>query len=164
MTVARAVWVFALDEGDAIGVPDDLAAALGVAGLDADFVEQFRADTLSEYGFSTYLTDANGMDADQVARDAAMLDALTGPVVLVFSTALPPGAVPQPRPPLRLIGQYQETIALRLPEPLAARSAQGTLDSAPRKQPSEAAMMGRVAMVALLVIFALTAVVVWVAS
>lgn len=165
MTVARAVWVYSLEGMDSIDVPDALAAALGLGWLDEDFVEQFNVDMLSDYGLSTYLTDANGMDADQVAADAAMLDALSGPLVLVFSSALQPGETPAPRPPLRLIGHYTETITLRLPEPLAAATAKGTLDGPPaRKTPSDAAMMGRVAMVALLVIFALTGVVIWVAS
>jgi hypothetical protein len=164
MTALRSVWVFALEGADEIGVPDALAAALGVPVLDPDFVEQFRADTLSDYGFSTYLTDANGMDTDQVAADATLLDALTGPVVLVFSAALPAGVTPTAQPPLRLIGHYHETETLRLPEPLVAQTAAGTLNGPPAKAPSEAAIMGRVAMVALLVIFALTALVVWVAS
>ncbi len=170
MTEARAVWVFARDEAEGAAPVDalpatDLASALGVTALDMDFVEQFRADTLSDYGFSAYLTEANGMDADQVAPDAAVLDALTGPVVLVFTAAMPANVVPVAQPPLRLIGRYHETETLRLPEPLMAAAAQGTLDGPARKgPPSEAAMMGRVAMVALLVIFALTALVVWVAS
>lgn len=170
MTAVRAVWVFALDglddgdEAPALSMAA-LAAALSVPALDGDFVEQFRTETLVDYGFARYLTDANGMDADQVARDAATLDAVTGPVVLVFAAALPPNAVPDPRPPLRLIGQYSETVTLRLPETLAAQSAQGTLaGGALRKAPSDAAIMGRVATVALLVIFALTGLVIWMAS
>jgi hypothetical protein len=164
MTAMRAVWVFALDGSDEIEVPDALAAALGVAELDEDFVEQFRVDILLDYGFATYMTDAMGMDADQIAPDAALLNALTGTVVLVVNTALPAGVTPDPRPPLRLIGYYEETVKLRVPEPLVAQSAQGTLDGAPVKRTSDAAMMGRVATVALLVIFALTALVIWVAS
>lgn len=173
----RRLWVFAIDLppdsvnafATADGSDEDHTAwplrdALGVRHLDADFIEVFDAATLADYGFARYLTEAQGMDAGSVAPDAAQLDALRGWVAILDAQALSNDETPAPQPPLHLIGTYVETRALTLPEPLVAQSAEGTLNGPPAKRPSDAAIMGRVAMVALLVIFALTALMVWVAS
>ncbi len=81
--------------------------ALGIDHLDHDFIELFNVSTLDEYGFTKYLTDANGISDDALEADQAKLDALDGMIVLVFSSALGSDASRfTPREPLEFIGRY----------------------------------------------------------
>ncbi|RFP90194.1 hypothetical protein DZK27_03490 [Rhodobacteraceae bacterium 63075] len=104
----RAVWVFSSEDAE---MPADRAAPLlGVSALDPDHVEAFEAEALGELGIAEFLTGANGMDKASVAPDAGKLDALRGPVLLVFSAALPGGETTlTPQPPLELVGRYVES-------------------------------------------------------
>lgn len=177
----RCVWVLAVDlpeeaikvfaeesEADRSGISWPLQDALGAGLLDRTYVEVFKVDTLDDYGLARYLTEANGMDEAGVAPDAARLDAIEGHVVMVFSDALGDGVVRlAPRPPLRLIGRYAESLdfAVRTaPASDAARKSAEAPEPEPRTGPSNAAMGGRVAMVALLVLFALVGLMIWVAE
>ncbi|NBD28739.1 MAG: hypothetical protein GVY31_01705 [Alphaproteobacteria bacterium] len=174
----RAVWVFELDlaETDLPGFRGDAAPrgpdrlspleqAVGAGPLESSHVELFMADTLSEYGLAKYLTEANGMDAASVAPDAERLDALSGPVLLVFSGALGAGIDRlDPEPPLRLVGRYAETMNFTLRPPLRAETAHATTAEAPARRPSDAAVSGRIAGLALLVLFLLVAVMIWVGA
>jgi len=178
----RAVWVFAIDlpEGELDAFRQEshteggdvlwpLRDALGVTRLDHGQVEVFDIATIRDYGLARYLTEANGMDAASVAPDAARLDALTGAVALVFSAALPEDVARlDPRPPLRLIGRYAERLDFTprtAPASATARSGQALPADPPEpKRPSDGAMMGRVALGALLVLFALVALMIWIAG
>jgi hypothetical protein len=148
---ARCVWVFAIDlpadqaEAFAAG---PLATALGVT-VDAGQTEYVDADTFTEYGFSRYLIEGQGVDEASLTADAASLDALRGPVLLVFRPGLGQGRL-APHPPLRVIGRYDE-----VPSPLRTGLApydaeHDTLQVPQKKRPSEAAMSGRVATVVLI--------------
>lgn len=171
----RQVWVFGVDlpEPEAkalLEYPDEdsrspLEEALGVTKLDEDFIEIFEAKSLASYGFAHYLTEANGMSEESVAPDAARLDALEGTVLLVFSQALREGATMEPRAPLRFIGTYREALQVRVPEPMPTESAKGVLEGSQVKpRPSDAAILGRVATVALIFLFALVVLMVWIAG
>ena len=177
----RTVWVFALDvpskqaaeafmprtpmmTADGKGRMDwPVRDSLGVHPLDPNGLELTDLKKLREYGFARYLADANGMPEDKVMPDAAMLDALEGFALLVFSSALT-GSDAQlaPKAPLRHIATYRERDPAPDMAPLPSEAAKGA--PLPNKKPSDAAMSGRFAMLALLVLFALTGLMIWVAG
>lgn len=173
----RTVWVFSLD------LPEDAAAdfadppagvpvgetpaarALGLDRVDHDQIDVVRTSDIAGFGLSRYLIEAHGMDADSVAPDRERLDAAQGTVLLVFAQALPSSASRiDPRPPLRLLGRYTESLDFKLrPAPKSAAAA-GPVAPNGRTGASEAAISGRVASLALLVLFLLVGIMVWVAA
>lgn len=152
-------------EADPDDPPWPLREALGVEHLDSDFIELFDLRDLDELGLPGYMVEGLGISEEDVAPHRAQLEAIKGPVLFVFSRALGGFETTiQPKPPLRWVGTFVEDRPPVTFEPLASEAAQGDVAPETKPRPSDAAMSGRVAMVALLVIFALTAVVVWVAS
>lgn len=145
--------------------PTPIAAALGVSDLNTDFVEVFPLSDVAEIGLDGYLEDGNGIDPQQLDPDRRKLAALEGWVLLVYSGAFGgTGARLRPAPELTLVGTYSEPgIDWSDKTRLTTTSAEGTAAPA-RTKPSDAAMSGRVAMIALLVLFLLTALVVWIAA
>ncbi|WP_368186247.1 hypothetical protein [Aestuariibius sp. HNIBRBA575] len=173
----RAVWVFAIDLPDTAiaafqaetysdhGELRDwpLCDALGLDWLDHDFIEVFEAQTMQEYGFARYLTEANGLDEDAVGADADQLNALTGHVLLVFSDAVRSKTL-SPKPPLRLIGHYPDANPIAPMDKLYAKSAQGNLSKPAKKVKSDAAIGGKIALYAMIVMFAIVGMMIWVAG
>jgi hypothetical protein len=162
----RSVWVFTIDlpekEAGAFAA-GPLAPSLGVDHVDLAETEYLDADTFTEYGFSRYLVEGQGVAEDSILADCAKLDALRGPVLLVFRPALGQGRL-SPRAPLRLVGRYDEVpspsrIGLPDYDPVADSIAVPV-----RKRPSDAAMSGRVAMVVLLLLALFVTLFVWGAS
>lgn len=176
-TVERGlVRVFALsmsqDEAQALrdntpedGAPAPQAAALGLDTINADYIEVFPVSDLSEIGLTGYLVEGNGIDPDSLRGDRAKLDALDGWVMCVYSAAFGGRAVTlRPAPELTLIGTYAEPgVDWSDQQKLQSDAARGTT-AAPKKAPSDAAMSGRIAMGALLVLVLLTALMIWVAA
>ena len=153
---------WAADENDP---PWPLRDALGLDYLDADFIELFDVRDLDELGLSGYMIEGLGIAEKDVTSHIAQLEAISGKVLFVFSSALGGFETTiRPKAPLRWVGTFLEERAPVSFEPLASDAAQGDVATSTKAPPSDAAMSGRVAMVALLVIFALTAVVIWVAS
>jgi hypothetical protein len=139
-----------------------LAGMLGVASVDAEQVETFDLDDVGRLGIAGYLTEAYGLPEAVLAPDVERLAALTGPVMILRSGAFGGRAVRlQPRPVLAFVGAWPEDPPppVRF-EPLPANGAEGTVTAKPRM--SDARMGGMVAMGALAVMFALTAVVIWI--
>lgn len=170
-TEAGLVRVFAIDlPPDGIAGftdPDspDIATirdALGAVVLSPDHVDLVRLADLGALGLDGYLTEGLGVAADEIAPDRARLRALTGYVLVLPSRAFAGTAqVLTPRAPLRWIGTYAEPQAQSDFTPLRSEGAKG----APLKRgPSDAAISGRVAAVALLVLFLLVAIMVWIAA
>lgn len=157
------VRLFAVDVPPAELDAFDAASALGVEMLDPEQVEVFALADLKGVGLSGYMREGLGIAADEI--DAARLDAFEGVVMVLRSAALGGTEVTlTPQATLRWIGTYREETAPVTFEPLPGASARGAATTeAPAKRPSDAAMSGRVASIALLVIFALTAIVVWIA-
>lgn len=141
-----------------------LKDALGADVLDADHVDLFQVEDLEGVGLVGYLQDGMGVAAADLDDHRAALDRVSGTVLVLGSRAF--GGVSQvlhPRAPLHLVATFNEDRAPVSFEPLPDESARP--GSKPKKAPpSDAAMSGRVAMIALLVIFVLTGVVIWVAA
>ena len=171
----RYVWVFAVDlpENDlrAFGHEDHtdddkvhwpLGDALGLSPYpDQDFVELFDLDTIQDFGFSRYLSEANGMD---IGEDAAKLDALRGGVALVFSQALKGGQTRfAPKAPLSFIGRYALPVDLPTHEKLTSTSAEGLL---PQGKPvkSDARIGGMVATFVLIFLALFVTLFVWISG
>jgi hypothetical protein len=139
------------------------ARLLGVA-VDVAQVEVFHSDDVEAIGLAAYLTEGNAVSQAQIAADAGMLDAYRGYVLTIRSQAFGgQAAVLHPDPKLRLMGTYAETVPPVRFDPLPTSSATGVLGGG--KPPmSDARMGGMVATVALIVMFALTAFVIWFAG
>lgn len=142
-----------------------IEAALGAIGVNADFVEIFPLKDVAEIGLAAYLEEGNGIEPAQLDPDRQKLAALEGWVMLVYSAAFEGrGATLRPAPDLTLVGTYSEPGADWSDRTrLTSAAAEGTAAPA-RKELSKAAISGRVAAIVLLVLFVLTAVVVWIAA
>lgn len=113
-----------------------LRDSLGATHLDQDHIECFDLADLEELGLAGYMTEGLGIAADDIALDSARLGNLSGPVLIVFSTAF--GGIAQtltPRAPLRWIGTYREDSAPVTFAPLPDASARGSMAPA-RSAPS----------------------------
>ena len=141
-----------------------LRDALGAEVLDPGHVDLVQIEDLEGYGLMGYLTDGMGIKPGDIHDHAQVLGALKGTVLIVRSSAFAGQAQSlEVRAPIRLVATFREDVPPVTVEKLPGGGAEGTVP--PRKSPpSDAAMSGRIATVALLVIFALTALVVWVAS
>ncbi|MFK7878097.1 MAG: hypothetical protein AB8B71_20395 [Paracoccaceae bacterium] len=138
---------------------------LGLSAWDTKYVEVFPLSDLEDLGLIGYLETGCGVDPADLKPDRQKLMHLTGWVLLVYSAAFSGQAVKlAPNSGLALIGTYGEPEAdWADAQVLSSEAAQ--ISTAPvRKKPSDAAMSGRIATMALLVLFALTALMVWVAS
>lgn len=130
-----------------------LKDALGATDLDADCVDVFDVATLEQIGLSGYLVAGNGIAEADVAPYEDMLNSLQGHVAIVLSAAFGgfEGTL-NPTPPLRYIAAFREEGApvtfKPLPDDGAKRVEEAELT---KKTPSDAAMSGRVATIALLV-------------
>lgn len=148
-------------------LPETPAAAilLGWPGLDTRQTELFAISDLTGLGLTGYLREGLGLSDDQIAPDKARLSALEGYVLIVLSRAFGGQSLDLDLPQeLTLIGTYREPSAPVRFEPLPGA---GTGDSPPataRKPVSNAAMSGRIATAALVLLFVLTALVVWMAG
>lgn len=147
------------------GAPGPIEAALGASGLDTEFVDVFPVSDVSEIGLNRYLEEGHGIAPAQLDPDRKKLAALDGWVLLVHSSAFGgTGATLNPAPELTLIGTYAEP-GVDWSEQTRLTSAASRETAAPARKPrSEAAMSGRVALVALLVMFVLTGIVIWIAA
>lgn len=139
-----------------------LRDALGADRLRTDFVDLVRVADLGEMPLSQYLREAHGVTDESLAGLRDRVDALEG-----FVIALPAQAFDgttqtlEVRAPLRWIGTFGEERAEPAGKPLRSEAARGTTQ---RGKPSDAAMSGRVAAIALLVLFVLVGIMVWIAA
>ena len=161
----RTIWVFTVDlteadletfQTEARSPHGELSTwplrdALGIAHLNQQHFELFSAHTMKEYGLARYLTEANGMDDTSVAPDASKLDALDGSLLLLFESAIPTDIHRlAPTAPLHLIGRYTEARDYSLRQPPKSTAAHVTSSAKVKKRPSDAAMSGRIATIALI--------------
>lgn len=125
---------------------------LGAAHLEEEFVKIFPMEDLEGLGMAGYLIEGNGVAEADVAPYRELLDGLEGTVAVVFSAAFGGTAqVLSPAHPLRYIAAFSEEAPdirfKTLPNPDPERAPQ---DTAHKKRPSDAAMSGRIATFALL--------------
>jgi hypothetical protein len=88
-----------------------LPRALGVAALDPGAVQVVRVRELGEIGLSGLLEAGHGVDEAQLEGRRETLDAETGLVAVIRSTAFAGPAELRPAPPLRLLGVFAEPSA-----------------------------------------------------
>lgn len=143
----------------------DVAAALGATSLEVEQVELFDIADLQGLGLAGFLEEGHGIPPEQLTDMAPQLDGLKGVVLIVPSRAF--GDRKQtltPTAPLRLLGTFFEDRPPVSFETLPSGGAQGNVNTETKPGPSNAAMSGRVAMIALLVLAALVAVMIWIAG
>lgn len=145
-----------------------LRDALGAQHLEPDRAEVLNVADLTGVGLAGYLEEGMGVPPDQIAPLRARLNALSGAVLVLPSRAF--GGTEQvlaPRAPLHLVATFTEGRDPVTFDPLpdeSARTPPEPLAPVTRKPPSDAAMSGRVATIALLVLAILVAVMVWIAA
>ncbi len=143
----------------------DVAAALGAENLNMDQVELFDLADLQGLGLSAYLHEGHGIPTEQLSDMAGQLSALKGVVLIVPSRAFDgQKQTLAPTAPLRLTGTFFEEQPPVIFEKLPSEAAQGNVNTDTKPKPSNAAISGRVAMIALLVLALLVAVMIWIAG
>jgi len=135
-----------------------LRALLGAAHIDPTHVDLFDTNDLGGLPLSAYLTDGMGIAEETLTDEAARLDAVAGPVVLVRSSAFGGTAQTlQAAHPLIWIGTYPEA---RAPAPLEGPSADSARGSVERQTaPVLLTRKGRGLLTLLVAALALTALV-----
>ena len=147
-----------------------LERVLGCEDMNHAHVEVFAVADLGDMALTDYLIEGAGVLPATLEVDRTKLASLDGWVLVVYSSAFDGHAQEaSPSPQLTLIGTYAQDqtdwgpqIDLRTPSALPVTSDQDNV--APTKRPSDAAMSGRIAMVALLVAFAVAGLMLWVGS
>lgn len=158
-----------------VALPDQKAEALTVADigraltlneadsdLDPEYVDIFPVNALDDYGLKGYLIEGLGIREGALAPYDSKIQRAEGYIVVVLSKAFrnkPLGL--KNGHPLRLIGAFSERKAESIDVDLTTPSAEKSAPK-PKKQKSEAAQSGMVATVALLVMFAFVALIVWI--
>lgn len=146
------VRVFHFDPPNDDGPIFQFQAAIGVSGLSADHVQHVVLAELGDMPLRSFLSVAYEIDAS-VLDKATELDDLTGHIFIVRSSAFLDRPVT-----LKTDGAARLVATLWEPSnvsgfatPIETESAKGILTPPTRKKPSDAAMSGRVATIALLV-------------
>ncbi|MBT5001290.1 MAG: hypothetical protein HN551_07945 [Tateyamaria sp.] len=141
--------------------------ALGT-NLDCNQVEILALADLGDIGLVGYLSEGCAIPSDQLDPDIIKLNSLSGWVLIIFSNAFKSAATTlKPAANLNLIGTYSQIKTdWRTAQTVTAESAKPF--TAPpltiKKKPSDAAMSGRIATLALIVMFALTGLIIWIAG
>lgn len=161
------IYVFEVSEQTAGALQADrdltLAQTFGVL-LDGDFVDVVDISALEGMALSSYIHQGYDIPLDRMDRDA--IDAVETCAVLIMSRAfggaavhLSLGASP------RHVATCTDPQSLQPTVPLISEAAEGTLAATPERAPiSDAAMSGRIATLALLVLFAVVGLIIWMAS
>lgn len=146
--------------------PTPLNAALGVAYLDNNFAEIFPVSDLTGLGLAGYMIEGLGVAQADITPMRSRLNSISGHVLILHSAAF--GGSPttlRPTSPLKWIGTFVEEGAPVKFEPLPSDSASGTTDGQTVKAPkSDARVGGMIAMYALIFMFVLVGLMIWVAG
>lgn len=136
------------------GTYDMVCEALGIEKIGHSDVQQVRKTALDGVSLSQFLMDAYDIEPLEIAPIAKELDALDGLVLVIRSSAFLDRPVTlKPNDHAKLIATLREPdTSASVTLPLMSKNAEGVLTSPPaKKTPSDAAMGGRVATIALLV-------------
>lgn len=145
---------------------DRLASVLGVTELTPEDVQIVDLSAVQEMGFSAFLMEAYGAVQEEVAPVVTALDGLKGHAAILRSGAFGGRAlVLKSSDEARLTATLHEP-RMAAPKPMPSyESAKGNVEDPKKRRPiSDKAMSGRVAMYALLAVFAFTVLFVWLAS
>ena len=141
-----------------------LRDALGAEVLDPEHVDLIQVEDLEGVGLVGYLEEGMGVAAAELADHRPALDRLSGTVLVLGSRAFGGAAqVVRPSAPLRLVATFTEDRPPVSFDPLPDAGAVRRPEPG-KPPPSDAAMSGRVATIALLVLFLLTGLVIWIAA
>lgn len=145
---------------------DRLATALGMSQLNADDVQIVDLSAVRDMGFAAFLVEAYGVSEEEVGPFVETLTSLQGHVAILRSGAFGGLTVSLPASQeVRLVATLHEP-RMSAPEPMPdyeSASGSGAIEKT-KKPVSDKAMSGRVAMYALLAVFAFTVMFVWIAS
>lgn len=142
--------------------PEGIAGAFGVL-LNPDYVDVLDVAALGEMSLTDYIEQ--GYDVQPDAADKTALAGLKGWVVLVMSRATDGAETTLDLTPgLHHVTTIGIPLTLTAPNPLDSDAAKGVLTPTTKKPMSDARMGGMVATAALLILFALTALMIWVAG
>lgn len=150
------------------GSPPPLELALGSEALNDGHVEVFAVADLGDMGLAGFLVEGAGIPRADVEADRLRLAALDGWVMIVYSSAFQGiEQVLNPSAQLTLVASYRQeemdwTAPVNLSTPSALPQYEDTPEPAPRKRPSDAAMSGRIAMLALIVAFLVVGLMIWI--
>ena len=144
--------------------PDALQRLFGDATLNPDFIDIVRVSDLAGLSLSDYIKQGYDIPPDSV--DDAALRQVKDTAILIMSRASAGRTAS-----LILAGGVRHVTTCSLPAnlqpaaPLHSDSASGIIADPPQPKPkSDAAMSGRVAMIALIVLFALVGLMIWIAG
>lgn len=137
------------------GTPSALEKALGTQNLDPAYVELFDIADLEELGLRGYMRDGLGVAEADLTEDAAQIDALKGPVLVLLSGAFRDKKhTLSPQTPLRWIGTWREEKAPVNFEPMPCYSSDGRLnprgDARPEMTPHSRVLFAIIALPILL--------------
>ena len=105
-----------------------LREGLGVETLNDTFVDAFPVDDLKGLGLTAFLAEGHGVPAGQLTRDRVILDALTGHVAVITSSAFGgKGVRLKPGPELTLIRSYEIAKPAKPKGKLRSKAAEGVL-------------------------------------
>ena len=128
---------------------------LGKEGVKLSHVDLMAIDDLDELGLSGYLAEGPGIADSELAPHRARLDALIGYVLVLYSGAFKTDTDITLGKELTLIATLkQDPTSWDAGQVLESKAATEPMPA--KKKPSDAAMSGRIAMLALLVIALLT--------
>lgn len=134
-----------------------VADALGLSGVNEEDMQQIWSSDLADMSLAEFLQAGYGIEDDELAPHSATLTALEERGATLF-VILRSGAFPDrpvtvsPKPPLHLVATLREPGADVFFAPLPNTDPQASLQDPPQKRtPSDAAMSGRIATLALLV-------------
>ncbi len=139
-----------------------IAELLGRDDARLTHVDLIAVDDLDEIGLAGFLLDGPGVPAEELTAHKARLEALSGFVLILYPGVFETDTEFTLGPDLTMIATLnQEPTRWEATQTLASEAA--TELTAPKKKPSDAAMSGRIAMLALIVIALLTWLMIWIA-
>jgi hypothetical protein len=143
--------------------PDGLEALFGTDALDATYIDIINITDLSSMSLTDYI--AQGYDMEAADHDISAINEIEGHAILIMSSATGGAEVMlELAPEVRHVTTYVPEAQLQIIEPLASNSAKGIINDPPAPKPkSDARIGGMVATLALVVLFLLVILMIWIA-
>jgi len=164
-----AIYVLELNRPDPDGLADKTIVAItdvfGAVDINTQYVDIITPGMLTDMTLPDLIR--NGYDMPVSTAQADALRGLAGTVVLVMSAAFGSSArTVDLSDGVRLVTTLRDPAKITPSSPIVSKSAEGSVPTGQtaRKKPSDAAMSGRIATYALLVLFALVGVMIWIAG